>query len=194
MQPTISPATWGRIEAGNKQERHAGSAPSGRNAIVKDILILKGSLESAVIGQSVTLLLDKYLDISRGDMLTSVDRAPTLLKSINADLCWLSEDPLDLCRKYSMKRSTKQVAAHVTQVDTLLYINTQERRPDESLKLTDIVRVSLNVRQAIAADSYDAIRATGAFIPIDEVTHQTITANLITVHGTRHKAGLLQNR
>ena len=170
----------GRIEAGkvSKGDKLVVQ-PSGQNATVKDILVLEGSLESAVVGQSVTLLLDEYLDISRGDMLTSVDRAPTLLKSVNADLCWLSEDPLDLRRKYLMKHSTKQVAAHVTKVDTLLDINTQERRPAESLKLNDIARVSLNVQQAIAADSYDAIRPTGAFILIDEVTHQTVAAGMI---------------
>jgi len=170
----------GRIEAGKV---HKGDKlvvqPSGQSATVKDILVLEGSLPSAVVGQSVTLLLDEYLDISRGDMLTSVDRAPALLKTVSADLCWLSEDALDPRRKYWMKHSTKQVAARVTKVDTLLDINTQERRPAESLKLNDIARVSLNLQQAIAADSYDAIRATGAFILIDEVTHQTVAAGMI---------------
>jgi sulfate adenylyltransferase subunit 1 len=170
----------GRIEAGKV---HQGDKlvvlPGGQSATVKDILVLEGSLPSAVVGQSVTLLLDEYLDISRGDMLTSVDRAPALLKTLSADICWLSEDTLDLRRKYWMKHSTKQVAARITKIDTLLDINTQERRPAESLKLNDIARVSLNLQQAIAADSYDAIRATGAFILIDEVTHQTVAAGMI---------------
>ena len=170
----------GRIEAGKV---HKGDKlvvqPSGQSATVKDILVLEGSLPSAVVGQSVTLLLDEYLDISRGDMLTSVERAPALLKTVSADLCWLSEDALDLRRKYWMKHNTKQVAARISKVDTLLDINTQERRPAESLKLNDIARVSLNLQQAIAADSYDAIRATGAFILIDEVTHQTVAAGMI---------------
>ncbi|MHB1268869.1 MAG: elongation factor 1-alpha C-terminal domain-related protein, partial [Acidithiobacillus ferriphilus] len=30
-----------------------------------------------------------------------------------------------------------------------------------------------------AADAYDAIRSTGAFILIDEVTHQTVAAGMI---------------
>ncbi|MEM4987425.1 GTP-binding protein [Collimonas sp. H4R21] len=170
----------GRIEAGKV---HKGDKlvvqPSGQSATVKDILVLEGSLPSAVVGQSVTLLLDEYLDISRGDMLTSIERAPALLKTVSADLCWLSEDALDLRRKYWMKHSTKQVAARISKVDTLLDINTQERRPAESLKLNDIARVSLSLQQAIAADSYDAIRATGAFILIDEVTHQTVAAGMI---------------
>jgi len=170
----------GRIEAGKvRKGDHLVVQPGGQNATVKDIQTLDGSLEEAVAGQSVTILLDQYLDISRGDMLASATQAPTLLKTISADLCWLSEDALDLGRKYWLKHTTKQVAARVTKIDTLLDINTQQRHAATSLKLNDIARVSLNVQQAIAADAYDDIRATGAFILIDEVTHQTVAAGMI---------------
>ena len=67
----------------------------------------------------------------------------------------------------------------VTKVDTLLDINTQERHPADGLKLNDIARIALNVQQPLAADAYDDIRATGAFILIDEVTHQTVAAGMI---------------
>jgi len=170
----------GRIEAGKVSKGDKLLVqPSGQTATVKDILTLDGSLESAAAGQSVTILLDEYLDISRGDMLASAEQAPVQLKTVNADLCWLSEDALDPRRKYWLKHTTKQVAARVAKIDTLLDINTQERHPAESLKLNDIARVSINVQQAIAVDSYDAIRATGAFILIDEVTHQTVAAGMI---------------
>jgi sulfate adenylyltransferase subunit 1 len=100
---------------------------------------------------------------------------------VNADVCWLSEEPLDIRRKYWLKHTTKQVATRVTKIDTLLDINTQERRPAESLKLNDIATISLNVQQPLAADAYDAIRSTGAFILIDEVTHQTVAAGMIRI-------------
>ncbi|MFC3109007.1 sulfate adenylyltransferase subunit 1 [Undibacterium arcticum] len=170
----------GRIEAGKvSQGDKLVVQPGGHSATVKDILTLDGSLPSAVAGQSVTLLLDEHLDISRGDMLASSERAPTLLKTVTADVCWLSEEPLDLRRKYWLKHTTKQVAARVTRIDTLLDINTQQRRPADGLKLNDIARVSINVQQPLAADAYDIIRATGAFILIDEVTHQTVAAGMI---------------
>jgi sulfate adenylyltransferase subunit 1 len=170
----------GRIEAGKVSVGDKLTVqPGGQSATVKEIVTLDGSLQSAIVGQSVTLLLNEYLDISRGDMLVPADRPATLLKTVEADMCWLSEEPLDLRRKYWLKHTTRQVAARVTKLDSLLDINTQERRPAESLGLNGIARVTLNVQQPLAADSYDHIRATGAFILIDEVSHQTVAAGMI---------------
>ena len=172
----------GRIEAGKvKKGDKLLVHPSGQTATVKDILTLDASLESASVGQSVTILLDEYLDISRGDMLVQADKPATLLKTVEADICWLSEEPLDMRRKYWLKHTTKQVAARVTKIDTLLDINTQERRAADALKLNDIATVSINVQQPLAADAYDAIRSTGSFILIDEVTHQTVAAGMIRI-------------
>ncbi len=170
----------GRIEAGKISVGDKLMVqPSGQSATVKDILTLEGSHQSAAVGQSVTLLLNEYLDISRGDLLASFEQPATLLKTVNADVCWLSEEPLDLRRKYWIKHGTKQTSARVTAIDTLLDINTQERRAADGLKLNDIARVTLNVQQPLPADAYADVRATGAFILIDEVTHQTVAAGMI---------------
>ncbi|HEY0061606.1 MAG TPA: GTP-binding protein [Telluria sp.] len=170
----------GRIEAGKVSVGDKLVVqPSGQSATVKDIVTLEGSHASAVAGQSVTILLDEYLDISRGDLLASAAQPATLLKSVTADVCWMSDEPLDVRRKYWIKHGTKQTAAKITAIDTLLDINTQQRHAAQGLKLNDIARISLNVQQPLAADAYADIRATGAFILIDEVTHQTVAAGMI---------------
>ena len=170
----------GRIEAGKVSVGDQLLVqPSGQRATVKDIVTLEGSHASAVAGQSITLLLDEHLDISRGDLLASAAEPATLLKNVVADVCWMADEPLDLRRKYWIKHGTRQTGAKVTRVDTLLDINTQQRHPAEGLKLNDIARIALTVQQPLAADAYDDIRATGAFILIDEVTHQTVAAGMI---------------
>jgi sulfate adenylyltransferase subunit 1 len=172
----------GRIEAGRV---FVGDKlvvqPSGQTATVKEILTFDGPLQSASAGQSVTLLLDEYVDVSRGDVLAAADAPAALLKQVVADVCWMADEPLDARRKYWIKHGTRQCAAKVTRVDTLLDVNTQERRPAEGLKLNDIARIGLTVQQPLAADAYDSVRATGAFILIDEVTHQTVAAGMIRI-------------
>jgi sulfate adenylyltransferase subunit 1 len=170
----------GRIEAGKVSVGDTLVVqPSGHTATVKDIQTFEGSHRSAVVGQSITLLLNEHVDISRGDLLAGAAAPATLLKNLTADVCWMSDEPLDLRRKYWLKHGTRQTAAKVTAVDTLLDINTQQRLPATGLKLNDIARIALTVQQALAADAYDDIRATGAFILIDEVTHQTVAAGMI---------------
>ncbi|TDK64464.1 sulfate adenylyltransferase subunit 1 [Sapientia aquatica] len=170
----------GRIEAGKVSVGDKLVVqPSGQIGTVKDIVVLEGSLPSAVVGQSVTILLNEHLDISRGDMLAQVDRPATQISNVEADVCWLSEEPLDFKRKYLLKHTTKQVAAKVTAIDTLLDINTQETRAATSLQLNDIARVKITVQQPLAADNYNDVRSTGAFILIDQVSHQTVAAGMI---------------
>ena len=174
----------GRIESGRVAVGDTLTVqPSGQSATVKDIVTFDGSLQTASAGQSVTLLLNEYLDISRGDTLSGAAAPATLLKQVVADVCWMSDEPLDVRRKYWIKHGTRQTAAKVTKVDTLLDVNTQERKPvdgaAQGLKLNDIARIHLTVQQPLAADAYADIRATGAFILIDEVTHQTVAAGMI---------------
>lgn len=153
--------------------------PSGQQATVKEIVTFDASLQSAVAGQSVTLLLNEYLDISRGDLLAGAEQPATLLKQVVADVCWMSDEPLDARRKYWIKHGTRQTGAKVKQVDSILDVNTQQRHAAEGLKLNDIATVQLSVQQPLAADAYCDNRATGAFILIDEVTHQTVAAGMI---------------
>ena len=172
----------GRIESGAvKVGDKLVVQPSNQSATVKEIVTFDGSLESAVAGQSVTLVLNEYVDVSRGDMLAGAEQPATLLKQVTADVCWMADEPLDLRRKYWIKHGTRQTAAKIARLDTILDVNTQERHPAEGLKLNDIARVQLTVQQPLAADAYADIRATGAFILIDEVTHQTVAAGMIRI-------------
>lgn len=170
----------GRVEAGTVRKGDKIMVqPSGQTATVKDILTLDGSLESASAGKSITLLLEEHIDISRGDMMTAASAPATVVKNFSADVCWLSEEPLDLRRKYWLKHTTRQVAAKVTAIDSLLDINTQQRDQGTELKLNGIARIQLTVQQPLAADAYEDIRATGSFILIDEISHQTVAAGMI---------------
>jgi sulfate adenylyltransferase subunit 1 len=171
----------GRVAVGDKLVVQ----PSGVETTVREIVTFDGSLPSAVAGQSVTLLLNEHVDISRGDVLSGADQPATLLKQVTADVCWMADEPLDVRRKYWIKHGTRQTMAKVKAIETILDVNTQQRRKVEDqaqgLKLNDIARIELAVQQPLAADAYDDIRATGAFILIDEATHQTVAAGMIRI-------------
>lgn len=130
--------------------------------------------------QSVTLLLEDDMDISRGDMIVKNGDNVSVAKQFDADICWLNEQPLDLRRKYAIKHTTKTAKALVSQIQYRVDVNTLERVEGISqLQMNDIARVGVKVQQSLVIDSYARNRATGSFIVIDDATHNTVAAGMI---------------
>jgi sulfate adenylyltransferase subunit 1 len=171
----------GRIESGRVSvgDRIA-VLPSGLEANVKDIVTLNGSLTTAVAPQSVTLLLDQQIDISRGDMFAHPSDVPTVTNSLTANLSWFSTQPLDFNRKYLIKHTTQSVRAVFEGIDYRLNVNTLERETGiTAFKLNDIGRVRLKTLRPLMVDAYRVNRSTGCFILIDEASNQTVAGGMI---------------
>src|SRR5262245_13551714 len=81
----------------------------------------------AAAPQSVTLLLEDDIDVSRGDMIVKNGDNVSVAKQFDADICWLSEQPLDVRRKYAIKHTTKSVKAFVSQIQYRVDVNTLKR-------------------------------------------------------------------
>jgi sulfate adenylyltransferase subunit 1 len=176
----------GRIESGSVAIGDKISVlPSGFQTTVKDIVTLEGSLQTAQAPQSVTLLLQDEIDISRGDMLVHIDEPPRVVKEFSAMICWMDNEPLDPSRKYLIKQTTKVVKAMFQRIDYRLDINTVENDSSiQQLKMNDIGKVSIKVQKPIVCDSYTDNRPTGSFIVIDETTNHTVGAGMILPENT----------
>lgn len=178
----------GRIESG---EIRVGQAirvlPRGIDAEVAEIIVPvtggTASVARAVAGQCVTVRLTDDVDVSRGDMLVDPLADPakgTTARKLEADLCWLDEEPLSTQRKYLLKQTTTTVFARVAAVRHTLDVHTlSETSGSHPLQMNDIGAVSLNLQKAIVCDTYDAEPATGAFVLIDETTFHTVAAGMI---------------
>lgn len=170
----------GRVESGELSVGEAVTVlPSGRETRVKDIQIGGASIPAAVSEQSVTLLLEDEIDISRGDMIVRSAAQPQVLKQIDTTVCWLAETPLDRARTYLIRHTTREVKAKVASIDYRVDVNTLEQQATDKLQMNDIARVSFKLAQPLFIDPYNQNRATGAFIIIDESTNNTIGAGMI---------------
>ncbi|MFZ5510812.1 MAG: sulfate adenylyltransferase subunit CysN [Pseudomonadota bacterium] len=153
--------------------------PSGLTTRVKDIQLYGQSLSLAISEQSVTLLLEDDIDISRGDMVVKPAEAPASVKQVEAMVCWLGETPLDLNRKYLVRHTTRETKALVAGIAHRLDINELTQTPAARLSMNDIGKVTLRLAQPLFVDPYRENRATGAFIIIDEATNNTVGAGMI---------------
>jgi len=171
----------GRIESGTLTVGDPIAVlPSGRSSRIKQILTLEGELTRAFAPQSVTLLLEDDIDISRGDMIVRSGDSVSMANQFDADICWLSEQPLDLRRKYAIKHTTKTAKAFISQIQYRVDVNTlQHINGISQLQMNDIARVGIKVQQPLVIDSYARNRATGSFIVIDDASHSTVAAGMI---------------
>ena len=171
----------GRIASGTLRPGDEVLAlPSGRRTRVEAITVMDQVRVAAAAGDSVTLLLADQLDVSRGDMLVGLVRAPRVLKAFAAKLCWLAETPLSPQSRYLLKHTTRNVKAKFASIDYRVDVQTLDRKPlDSEVRMNDIVHAALVVQQPLFVDSYAVDRETGAFILVDETTNQTVAAGMI---------------
>jgi len=153
--------------------------PSGRTAQVKRIVTWDGDFDSASAPLSVTLELDRELDISRGDLLVSATTPAAVATRVKAWLVWMDQQPLDLGRRYLVKHLSRIVPAVVNGIDYRANVATLEHETVSTLEMNAIGQVTLSFLHPIAFDPYQDNRATGAFILIDPITNSTAAAGMI---------------
>ncbi|MBJ94633.1 MAG: sulfate adenylyltransferase [Rickettsiales bacterium] len=154
--------------------------PSGLTSKVSGIHTMDGELETAHTPMSVTLTLADEIDISRGDMLVRPQNLPRMEREIEAAICWMHDEPLEVRRKYLIKHSTRSVRAVISELRYAIDVDTLHRDKDrKDLKLNEIGRVILRTQKPLYCDAYSTNRATGSFILIDESSNLTVGAGMI---------------
>ena len=169
----------GRVESGSvRVGDEVLAAPSLLPATVREIRTFDGPLESAVAGQSVTLVLDRDLDLARGDALASRD--VEIARTFTADLCWLDTAPWQKGRRYFLKQGTRTTNAVIDDIHFVREVSELAAVSGATaLALNDIASVRVKAQTPLLADLFDVSPATGAFVLIDPVTHQTAAAGMI---------------
>lgn len=170
----------GRIASGTV---HVGDEitvlPGGRSSRVKAVETTEGPLGEAIAGESAVILLEDEVDISRGDLLVRSDELPTSTTRVDAVVCWMTDEPLEIDLPYILMHTTRQVPARVVGVSHRIDVDTLERHDAATLELNDIGRVQIETAQAIHFDTYERNRITGSFILIHPHTHATVAAGMI---------------
>jgi sulfate adenylyltransferase large subunit len=155
--------------------------PSGRTADVQRIVTYDGDLTEAYAPLSVTLVLDREIDVSRGDLIVSAQTPAKVARSVQASLVWMDQRPLLLNRRYLLKHTSQTVPVVVSSLLHRTDISTLSRELAQTLHMNDIGTVSLTILRPIALDAYGENRATGAFILIDTDSNSTVAAGMITL-------------
>ncbi len=171
---------------------YAGTVSSGRvrpgarvlnalsrvGATVARVVTISGDLAEAVEGEAVTLVLDREIDVSRGDLLASAPM-PEVADQLVVNIAWMDETPLFRGRSYLLGLGTRLVTATVTAITHRLIVETLTETPARELQLNEIGEVTLSLSQPVAFEPYAINQETGGLILIDRLTRGTVGAGTI---------------
>jgi bifunctional enzyme CysN/CysC len=154
--------------------------PSGLRSRVAAIDSAEGRLDQAVPRESVTLLLEDDVDVSRGDLLADPERPPVVARELTARVSWMAERPVEDGARLLIKHTTRTVPARVDEIVSVVDIHTLQDLPSPGrMELNDLGVVRFRLAEPLVVDEYVRNRGTGAFILIDESTNETVGAGMV---------------
>ncbi|MFN2258543.1 MAG: adenylyl-sulfate kinase, partial [Parasphingopyxis sp.] len=165
----------GRIAPGDKVR----VAPSGKLSTVERIVTMRGDLDEAVAGQSVTLTFEDEIDCSRGDVIAAADAPPEVADQFEATIVWMDEHAMLPGRPYILKTATNLATATITDEKYQIDVNTMEKAPGKTLELNGIAVCNISIDKPVPFAPYDENPDLGGFILIDRMTNATVGAGMI---------------
>ncbi|MCF3638495.1 sulfate adenylyltransferase subunit CysN [Rhizobium sp. TRM95111] len=153
--------------------------PSGMVANVKQIVTFDLVRNAAVAGDAITLVLDRQVDVSRGDMIVSIDSQPMTGRKFDAQMVALQAEGIEPGKRYWLKSGSRRQRVSV-QPASQLDLKTGKWDKAERLPMNGIGKVHLVFDEQAIFDTYGENRTTGAFILIDPDSHNTVAGGMIT--------------
>ena len=171
---------WGRVARGTVA---VGAElvvfPSGETARVAELHAAGGRVASVGADRSVGVVLDRQLDVSRGDWLATPGAvAPTA--RFRATLAWLDSEPATVGRKYWLRHGNRWLQGRITAIDSRLDITTLTAHAADALAVNDIGDVVVETQQPLPLESFASDRVAGALLVVDPATHRTSGTLLVS--------------
>lgn len=170
---------WGRIAHGQVKAGDSVQVfPSGQTAVVAEVRHAGAVADTCEAGQSAGLVLDRQLDVSRGDWIASTSPLATSQR-FAATLAWLDTEPAQVGRKYWVRHGHRWVQARITAIDSRRDIHTLADTDAHELAVNEIGRVQIETQSALPVEAYADNRVGGALIVVDPTTNRTSGALLV---------------
>jgi bifunctional enzyme CysN/CysC len=155
--------------------------PSGFTSTVSGLEVAGRAVTEVFPPMSVSVQLADKLDVGRGDMICRPRNQPAVSQDLDAVVCWMAKEPLQAGSTYLLKHTTRTVRAKVRELVYRFDVNGLHREEGApALGLNDIGRLTLRTTLPLFHDEYRRNRTTGSFILIDESSHATVGAGMIS--------------
>ena len=170
---------WGRVATGGVQPGQTVTVlPSGQSAVVAQVLDHTRQLKSILAGHSAGIVLDREVDVSRGDWLLAEESFEPS-RELSVTVAWMDDEPLVAGRVYWALHGHRWVKAKVKRIVHKLDVNTLAEEDASELPPNAIGHIELSLQEALATLPYARSRVLGSLVLVDTASHKTSGAALI---------------
>ncbi len=174
---------WGRVATGTVQPGDTISIlPSGQTAKIAQVLNHARVPMNVRAGHGAGIVLDREVDVSRGDWLLASNDAPShfdATREIKATVAWMDDEPLVAGRVYWALHGHRWIKAKVKRIVHNLDINTLEEHDATQIEPNAIGHIELSLQEAIPSLPYSQSRVLGSLILVDTASHKTSGALML---------------
>ena len=171
---------WGRVATGSIEPGQTIQVfPSGQTAVVSQVLSATRQPQGKAAGHSAGIVLDREVDVSRGDWLLAAVGAPEGQRQLSTTIAWMDDEPLVAGRVYWALHGHRWVKAKVQRVVHRLNINTLAEEEASELAPNAIGHVTLALQEPLVTLPFKQSRIMGALVLVDTATHKTSGAVLV---------------
>jgi bifunctional enzyme CysN/CysC len=153
--------------------------PGTQTARIERIVGPGGDLPSASRGQAVTLCLDREVDASRGDVISTALRPAPVADQFNCHVLWLGDAVMLPNRTYLLKIGAREVNARVMSIKYKVDVNTQAKLAARLLELNEVGYCTMGLDGDIAFEAFATNPTLGGFILIDRQSNATVACGML---------------
>jgi sulfate adenylyltransferase subunit 1 len=171
---------WGRVATGSITPGQSIQVfPSGQTAVVSQVLSATRQPQNKAAGHSAGIVLDREVDVSRGDWLMASEGAPEGQRQLSTTIAWMDDEPLVAGRLYWALHGHRWVKVKVQRVVHRLNVNTLAQEEATELAPNAIGHVTLAFQEPLATLPFAQSRILGAMVLVDTASHKTSGAVLV---------------
>lgn len=167
-------------------------SPSGRTSRIKDIIIFEKNIDIAEEQESITITLEDEIDISRGDVLTSINYPCEMANQFEVRIIWMDTNDMVANRQYIIQIGTAKALCTPYKLKYKIDMNAYEIVIASSLALNEIGVCDLSIDRGIPFKEFKENRSLGSFILIDRQTKKTVAAGTIN-HALRRSKNIYKH-
>ena len=176
---------WGRVATGGVQPGQlVRIMPNGQTAVVAQVLNHVRQPQAVLAGHSAGIVLDREVDVSRGDWLLAQDEEDahdtiTGSRELRATVAWLDDETLVPGRVYWALHGHRWVKARIKRIVHRLDIHTLAEEEATQLEPNAIGHIELTLQEPLATLPFARSRALGSLVLVDTASHRTAGALLV---------------